>query len=177
MASKEHAITRPRQESRLDRPRASGSSGNPFSTLQRLADEMDHMFGDFGFGPHRAMSPFWRTAGAGMWAPEVEVYQKNDQLFIKADLPGLEKNDVSVDVMENSVTIQGERKSEREEEHEGLFRSERSYGSFRRVIPLPEGALTDQAKASFRNGVLEITMPAPPASRGRRLDIAGEVRK
>ena len=177
MASKEHAITRPRQETRLDRPRTSGSSGNPFSTLQRLADEMDHLFGDFGFGPHRAISPFWRSSGFGSWAPEVEVYQKNDQLFIKADLPGLEKDDVSVDVMENSVTIQGERKSEREEEHEGLFRSERSYGSFRRVIPLPEGTLTDQAKATFRNGVLEITMPAPPASTGRRLEIAGESRK
>jgi HSP20 family protein len=173
MASKENAITPTRQESRLGRPRTSGWSGNPFSTLQRLADEMDHMFGDFGFGAHRAMSPFWRSTGAGIWAPEVEVYQKDDQLFIKADLPGLEKNDVSVDVMENSVTIHGERKSEREDEHEGIFRSERSYGSFRRVIPLPEGALTDQAKASFRNGVLEITMPAPPASRGRRLEIAG----
>ena len=65
----------------------------------------------------------------------------------------------------------GERKREHEEERDGVYRSERSYGSFYRVIPLPEGAITEQANANFRDGVLEITMPAPPASKGRRLEI------
>jgi HSP20 family protein len=98
--------------------------------------------------------------------------QKNNELTIKADLPGLKREEVSVDITDDAVCIQVERKGEREEEREGLYRSERSYGSFCRVIPLPDGAITDQAKANFRDGVLEITMPAPPASKGRRLEIA-----
>jgi HSP20 family protein len=80
---------------------------------------------------------------------------------------------VKVDVTDGAVTIQGERRREREEEQAGVYRSERSYGSFYRAIPLPDGAIADQAKASFNNGVLEITMPAPPeqVNRGRRLEI------
>ena len=69
------------------------------------------------------------------------------------------------------MTIQGERKREFEEERDGVFRSERSYGSFRRVVPMPEGAKSDQAKAKFRDGVLEITGPAPTTATGRRLTI------
>ena len=87
---------------------------------------------------------------------------KHDQLVIKADLPGLRKDEVSVEIADDSVTIQGERKTEHKDEREGYFRSERSYGSFCRVIPLPEGAMTDQAKANFHDGVLEVTLPAPP---------------
>ena len=80
---------------------------------------------------------------------------------------------------ENHITLQGERKREHEEEKGGVYRSERSYGSFYREIPLPEGAITEQAKANFKNGVLEITMPAPPEQvrRGRRLEIAEESTK
>jgi HSP20 family protein len=76
------------------------------------------------------------------------------------------------------VTIQGARTHEHEEEREGYYRSERGYGSFRRVIPLPQGAITEQAKANFKDGVLEVTVPAPPTSNGRRLEIAeGAARK
>jgi HSP20 family protein len=89
------------------------------------------------------------------------------------DLPGLDKDDVKVEVGDGAITIQGERRREHEEEREGFYRSERSYGSFSRMVPLPEGAITDQAKATFRHGVLEITMPAPPdqVTRGRKLEI------
>jgi HSP20 family protein len=130
------------------------------------------MFEDFGFG-RRWSSPFWTGSTAGqMWAPDVDVVQKNDQLTIRADLPGLSKDEVSVELTDNAITIQGERKREHEEEREGFYRSERSYGTFSRVIPLPEGAITEEAKATFRDGVLEITMPAPPATKGRRLEIS-----
>jgi HSP20 family protein len=76
-------------------------------------------------------------------------------------------------VTDDSITISGERRQEQEGERGGVYRSERSYGSFCRTIPLPEGAMTDQAKATFTDGVLEITMPAPPeqVTRGRRLEI------
>jgi len=139
--------------------------------MQRMADEMDRLFDDFGFG-RRGLRPSWRETGAELWAPQVEVFQNNHELTIRADLPGLKREDVTVDITDNDVTIQGERKHEKEEEREGYYRSERGYGSFCRVIPLPEGAISEQAKANFKDGVLEITMPAPPASKGRRLEIA-----
>ena len=109
-----------------------------------------------------------------MWTPQVEVFQRDGELVVRADLPGMNRNDINVDVAEDRITLQGERKREHEEERQGVFRSERSYGTFYREILLPQGAITDQAKASFRDGVLEITVPTPPEStrRGRRLEIS-----
>lgn len=102
------------------------------------------------------------TSEVQEWAPDVEAFHRNNELVVRADLPGLTKSDIKVDVTENQITLQGERKREHEEEKGGVYRSERSYGSFYREIPLPEGAITEQAKANFKDGVLEITMPAPP---------------
>ena len=149
----------------------------PFRMLERFADEMDRVFDDFGFGRLRLRQPgrgFGFLSGEEMWAPEVEIFDRSGELVIRADLPGLTKDDVKVDVTDNQVTIEGERHRQHEEEREGVYRSERSYGKFYRVIPLPEGVMADQAKATFRNGVLEIAMPSPPeqARRGRRLEIS-----
>ena len=115
-----------------------------------------------------------------MWAPEIEVTQQGNELVVRADLPGLKKDDVCIDVTDTDISISGERRQEEETQREGVYRSERSYGSFCRTIPLPEGAMADQAKATFKDGVLEIRMPAPPqATRGRRLEIkeAAEAKK
>jgi HSP20 family protein len=107
------------------------------------------------------------------WSPEVETFQRGDEFVVRADLPGLEKKDVTVDVQDDSLIIQGERSNEHREEREGYYASERSYGRFYRVIPLPEGAITDSVTASFRNGVLEVVTKAPPheINRGRRVEI------
>jgi HSP20 family protein len=145
--------------------------------IERFADEMDRVFEDFGFGRLRSRGPgrgFGFLSGEDTWTPQVEVFHRNTELVIRADLPGLTKDDVKVDVTDNQVTIEGERQRQHEEEREGVYRSERSYGKFYRVIPLPEGVIADQAKATFRNGVLEIAMPAPPeqARRGRRIEIS-----
>jgi HSP20 family protein len=93
---------------------------------------------------------------------------------VRADLPGLKKEDIKIDVTDSALTIEGERREDHEEDREGYYRSERSYGSFYRVVPLPEGAITDSAKAHFNDGVLEIVVQAPPreVTRGRRLQIA-----
>jgi HSP20 family protein len=165
----------PREERQLGLSRPTQWSNSPFRAMQRLADEMDRMFDQFGLG-HR-WTPLSRESAAESWAPDVEVFQKNNELTIKADLPGLKKDEVSVEVTDNAVTIHGERKREHEEEREGWYRSERSYGSFWRVIPLPEGAISEQAKATFRDGVLEITLPAPPTAKGRRLEITEATKK
>lgn len=155
-----------------------------FHAMDRFANEMDRVFEDvFGrrlsprMGRSWPRSP-WRSE-LEQWAPEIEVFHRNHELVIRADLPGLTRNDIKVDVTENRITIQGERKREHEEETAGVYRSERSYGSFYREIQVPEGSITDQAKANFTNGVLEITMPAPPEQvrQGRRLEIAESAKK
>jgi HSP20 family protein len=175
MAEKRTGTTR--DERSLER--SSGSQlrpATPFHMFERFAEEMDRVFDDFGFGRLRSRQP-WRgfgaLSGAETWMPEVEVFHRNGELVVRADLPGLTKDNVKVDIAEQQLTIEGERRREHEEEREGVYRSERSYGSFHRVISLPEGVIVDQAKATFKDGVLEITMPAPPgqARRGRRLEI------
>jgi HSP20 family protein len=102
----------------------------------------------------------------------VEVVERDGNLIVRADLPGLTKDDVRVEITEDVLTIEGERHAEHEEKQAGVVRSERSYGRFRRQIPLPEEANADQATASFRDGVLEISMPMPQRqTQGRQIEI------
>lgn len=175
MAEKRTETTTPSQETRVTRRET--TMPGPFRVFDRLADDMDRLFEGFGFGrgwPAPRFGTDWLRAGEQAWLPDIELFQRNNEIVLRADLPGLTKDDVKVDVAENTVTIQGERRKEHEEEREGIYRSERSYGSFYRTVPLPEGAMADQAKATFRNGVLEVTMPAPPSAvkSGRRLEIS-----
>jgi len=160
--------------------REAGSTTSPFGMLERFADEIDNVFSDFGLGRAWLGRPFRRglfgrpmQTGVQMWSPAIEVNQQNNELVIRAELAGIKKNDVNVDISDDEITISGERRQEQETERGGVYRSERRYGSFTRTIPLPEGAMADQAKATFKDGVLEIRMPSPPeqVSRGRRLEI------
>ena len=134
------------------------SSTSPFAMMRRLSDEMDRIFGDWGFSPWRGT----RLGTLQAWSPTIEVSQQGNEVVVRADLPGLKKEEVNVEVGEDAILISGERRHEEKEEQEGYFRSERSYGSFSRTIPLPEGAITDSAKAGFTDGVLEIRMQVPP---------------
>lgn len=150
---------------------------SPFSLMRRFSDEMDRLFGDFGFG--RALASgfgreFDRLAEleGSMWSPQVEAFEREGKLIVRADLPGLTKDDIKVDVTNDAIKIRGERRQEKEESEEGYYRSERSYGSFYREIPLPSGVNGDEANATFLNGVLEITLPAPARqSASRRIEI------
>jgi HSP20 family protein len=172
MPGKTNQYVMPREEQRVAR-REPLRGGGPFGLLERFAADIDRVFDDFGFGRWQSRDLAGTArAGFSMWAPEVEVFQRDHDFVVHADLPGTNKDDVHVDVTDNAITISGERRQEWEHEREGVYRTERSYGSFCRSIPLPEGAITDQAKATFKDGVLEITMPAPPEqARARRLEI------
>ena len=102
------------------------------------------------------------------WVPQIEVRQTDGTFMVRADLPGLTKDDVKVELTNKMMLISGERKEEKEEKQEGFYRTERRYGNFYRQIPLPEGVKTENTAAIFRNGVLEITMPmlkAEPTTR------------
>jgi len=138
-------------------------SGSPFSMMRRMSEEMDRMFADFGFA---------RSLGEGKgWAPAIEVAERESNYIVHAELPGLKPEEVKVDVTDDAIIIQGERKSMRDENKGGIHRSERRYGQFYRSIPLPEGANTDQIKANFDNGVLEVTVPMPPPPQVNRRQI------
>ena len=134
---------------------------------------MDRVFQDFGLGGSLAFRGFGPVPGA--WAPQIEVFQRGDRMIVRADLPGLNRDDIRVEVKDDTVTIQGERRRSEEEHREGFYRSERSYGHFIRTIPLPEGIEADKAEANFRDGVLEVTIPSPRQEerRGRSLEIKG----
>jgi len=150
---------------------------SPFSLMRRFSEEMDRLFGDFNFGGGFAPG-LSRQLGkladleTPTWLPQVEMFERNGKLNIRADLPGLSKDDIDVDITNDAVVIRGERQQEKEDSGEGYYRSERSYGSFYREIPLPSGIKAEEANATFRDGVLEITMPAPERqSQSRRIEI------
>ncbi|HKO97608.1 MAG TPA: Hsp20/alpha crystallin family protein [Pyrinomonadaceae bacterium] len=155
----------------LELARKSPEAANPYGMMRRFTRDMERLFEDFdGFG-FRFPSETWpfRTEFGEMdWLLQVEVIQNNGQFMVRADLPGMTKDDIKVEFIGDMLTISGERKEEKEEKREGFYRSERSYGNFYRQLPLPEGAMTEKAEATFTNGVLEVTMPAPkvePATR------------
>ena len=114
-----------------------------------------------------------RSGLRGLWAPQVEVFERGNNLVVRADLPGLSRDDVDVEIDDEMLIIRGERHSDVEDEEEGYYRSERSYGSFYRAIPLPEGVEPNQCNASFKDGVLEVTLPKPrpQPSRARKIDV------
>jgi len=145
---------------------------SPFGLMRRLADDMDRMFEGFGLPSGRHFRP-WGWTGERSW-PELEILERNGKLMVRADLPGMNRDDVHVDVSEHSVTIEGERKREYEASEAGVHTCERTYGHFRREIPLPEGVKTDTAKANFKNGILEITFDAPETAGNRRRIQIGE---
>jgi HSP20 family protein len=151
------------------RPGVPAMLAHPLDMFRRLAEEMDHLVADFRTSVFPRLD-FQKMEKA--WAPPVEVSERGGQLVIRADLPGLTKKDVRVEVRDDALTIQGERRQEREEKRKGFYRTERSYGSFFRQIPLPEGTDAGSAKAAFKDGVLEVTMPAPPKPpKGRAVPI------
>ena len=150
------------------------SSVSPFSLMRRMAEDMDRIFQDFGVpivGP-RSMSllepifeqDLWR-GGSGLqqsaWTPQVETFRRGDKLVVRADLPGLKKEDVNIEVENDVLTISGERSDQREEDRDGYYRSERSYGEFRRSIALPAEVDPKQCEATFQDGVLEVALPLP----------------
>jgi HSP20 family protein len=131
---------------------------NPFSVMRRMTEEMDRAFAEVSSS----------NGGAAVWAPAIEVSQKDGQYAVRAELPGLKPEEVKVEVMDDALVLEGERKFEHEEDKGGMHRTEMRYGRFYRSIPLPEGAKVDQARAKFDNGVLEITVPVQEAQSNRK---------
>jgi HSP20 family protein len=137
----------------------------PFELMRRFSEQMDQAFGDYGLS-----NTSGRQGGDQMatWTPAVEVIQRDDNLIVRAELPGLSPQDVRVEVTDDGLIIEGERREEREENDQGVYRREINYGRFYRMVPLPDGVDADQVRAQFNNGVLEVIVPVPQAQQRRR---------
>jgi HSP20 family protein len=141
--------------------------------LESLQQRMDQLFDQFSnrfFGGERPKS-IW---GGEDWNPAIESRADNGNLIVKADLPGVDPKEVSISVVGNQLTIEGERKHEEKKEEKDYFYRELSYGKFSRSVALPEGVDPDKVKATFKNGVLEITMPAPKQLTAKKIQIEAQ---
>ena len=144
-------------------------TASPFSVIRQFSEDIDQFFGsafeDIGLGRGLRM----READ---WSPPVEIDQRNNELVVCVDLPGISPDDLNVEVTDDMLTIAGERRDQREETRGGYRSSERRYGRFARSLELPRGVSPDDIHATFRNGVLEVAMPAPQREgRGRHIEI------
>ena len=113
------------------------------------------------------------SAARQRWMPAMDLVEADDHFVLKADLPGMAEEDVSIEVRDNALTISGERKAEHEKRERGWYRVERSFGSFSRSLSLPDGIDPDAIAASFDRGVLSVTIPKPEQRKPRRIQIAG----
>jgi HSP20 family protein len=126
----------------------------PFRDLVSIQDEMNRLFEEFFDRP--VVRTEWTE---GVWNPSVDVSEDKNNVIIKAEMPGMKKDDVKISVQDNVLTLRGEKKHEKEEKDANYHRIERSYGSFCRSFQLPTSVKTDKIKANYKDGVLNITLP------------------
>jgi HSP20 family protein len=152
------------------------TSVNPFVLVRAMMDDMDRMFGgsSLGFGGLADSLLGTRRRGLGrprtqeaLWLPAIDVSKRGDQLVVHAELPGLTAKDVNIEVENGTLIMSGERQRTSGD----AYHSERIYGAFYRAIPLPENVDPNQIRATFQNGVLEVTMPQPKVEQERKKKI------
>jgi HSP20 family protein len=145
----------------------------PFELFDALEEEMARFWrSPWRLGPWMLGRLPRRPAAPAPWAPRVDVFEKDGNLLVKAELPGVKKEDIQVTLEGNDLAIRGERHEEREVKEEDYYRCERSYGSFYRRLPLPFETTAEQIKAGFSDGVLEITIPKPAEEKPEARQIA-----
>ena len=137
-----------------------GLMGNLLADMRRFAEDVDPFFAGLGLRRRPLFANVLR-APLAPWTPTIEMFVAKGAIVVRAELPGLTKEDVKVQMVKGALTIEGERKYEKEVEKKGYFTTECEYGTFYRQIPLPEEAKIGDAKAIFKNGILEVTIPAP----------------
>lgn len=158
-----------RNEHGAGTPARSAAGFGPFSVMRRLFDDLDRLIdGNASDMPGHESSDL----DGLMFVPTIDVMRRNDHLVVSVDLPGMSVDDIQVTVDDGALIVEGERRNEHEQRDGDVWRCERSYGRFQRVIPLPEGADPTTTEARFENGVLEISLRAPePTKQGRRIDV------
>ncbi|MGB7970441.1 MAG: Hsp20/alpha crystallin family protein [Candidatus Deferrimicrobiaceae bacterium] len=140
---------------------------DPFRDLSVIQDRMNQIFED-ALARSRGREEGLRT---GMWTPAVDIYENNDFVVVKAELPGVEKDRISVEVKEGILTLRGERGFDNELKKESYHRIERSYGSFQRSFSLPVSVDQENVTARFQNGVLEVQLPKKDQVKPKQIEV------
>lgn len=143
----------------------------PLVPWQHPGRDLSSLQGDV----NRLFSSFFGDQGSMRWAPAMDLVERDDAYELTTDLPGLTRDDVSIEVENNVLTISGERKQEREETRGSYYRAERAYGRFSRSVTLPEGVNPDDIQASFEDGVLRLQVPKPAQRKPHRVQIQANV--
>lgn len=142
---------------------------DPARELDALQGDMNRLFDNF----------FGRREGAGgdypsrRWVPAMDLVETEDDLVLRADLPGVKRGDIEIEVKDRVLTISGERRAQHEDKREGFHRVERSFGRFSRSLELPQGISADEVSADFSDGVLEVRIPKPEERKPTRIEIGG----
>ncbi len=170
-----------RQSAIARRGQLFGTTASPFHLMRRMAEDIERLFdsdfGRVGFGMSPRLTSGWsplRSEGRlaeALWAPQVETFRRENNLVVRADLPGLTKDNVNIEVEDDTLMISGERNDENKDERDDYYRTERTYGRFFRAIQLPEGVDADKIDATFKDGVLEVTIPAPKVQTPRNRQV------
>lgn len=143
---------------------------DPVKDLLSLQQEMGRLF-DRTFSAEGKSPLGW---AAGTWAPAIDMYENDSELVVTAELPGLSAKDIDISLKDNILTLKGEKKFSEEVKEENYYRVERRYGSFQRLIDLPTTVKKDKIKASFREGVLKVTLPKVEAERPKEIKVQVE---
>ena len=140
---------------------------NPYGEMTAMKNRINRMFSE----------PYWLTrrmdddTDMGMWNPVVDLYEKDDHFVIKAELPGVDKKNISIDLKDRVLTLSGERSYENDVKEESYYRRERSYGKFQRAFTLPADVDSDKIKAEFKDGLLQIEVPKPEEQKPKQVTI------
>ena len=138
----------------------------PIRNMTNFQDEMNRLFNEF-FTP----TPDRNEAGVFPWNPLVDIAETKDDIIVKAEIPGMKKDDIKVVIQDNVLTLKGEKQEEKQEKDKQYHRVERSYGSFERSFSLPVSVQVDQAKADYKEGVLTITLPKAEETKPKEVSV------
>ncbi len=140
---------------------------DPFREVSALQERMNRLFSDF-----RTASPLREEEiSQGSWVPPVDIYETEDSLVFKAELPGVTKEDITVEVKDNTLTLKGDKRFEKEVKEESYHRVERAYGAFQRAFTLPGMVEQEKVKAKFRDGILEIALPKAEKAKPKQVKV------
>ena len=143
---------------------------DPFRDLLSLQDRMNRLFEE----SMTRNKVFEEALTTGVWSPVVDIYETDKSVILKAELPGMTKDDIVIEINENNLVLKGERKFQKDIREENYHRIERSYGTFSRSFTLPDTVDRNKVSASFKDGILEITIPKIEGAKPKQIEIQGE---
>jgi len=141
---------------------------DPFRDLESLQEDVNRLFQESMARPRR------EAPAARVWAPPVDVVEDDDKIVVKAELPGMKREDIDIELSGEQLTIRGERKFESEEKKDNYVRIERAYGQFQRTFTIGVPVKSDQVKAAYKDGLLEVTIPKSEEIKPKKVDVTVE---